>query len=141
MRGKRLMALGVFLLMGCSGGVFSKGGYPEAVQGCLEATQTWIDEPKSRSKLNRARSLCEATEKEFAQSQESRRYSYSELHNLKGCLETAKTVLDDGGDPVSLGSFGSISPLESVRNEVGMVKNKLEAEVDAAARASASPAP
>lgn len=132
--------VGTMVLAGCSTAVSPKAGYVEAVGRCLEATQAWVADSKNQVKLNKAQSLCANAESEFANGPEASRRSYLELKTLRGCLDMARTVLQDGGDPMSQGSF-DISPYDSVRNEAVITKNRLDEEIDRSARPSASPTP
>jgi len=129
-------ALLAVLLAGC-GRPGASTQYPKEAQNCVKATREWLTKPTNKALLSKALADCDRTLVACkGRTDVEKLRSYRDLEQLKMSLETARAVMDQGGDPQRVESTIGIIPADSVRIVMGMVENDLQ---DEAGRATPAP--
>lgn len=127
------------LLAGCAAPTASlaPGQYPPAAQHCLSSTKEWLSHPQDKARLSKALADCDSTlATGKGQADIEKRRSFSDLQQLQMSLSTARTLMDQGGDPQKVDTTTGIIPVESVKIVMGMLETDLQNETR-----SATPAP
>lgn len=125
-------ALLAALLGGCAvqGGKPAPAPYLPAAQTCLSATKEWLSQPQDKARLSKALANCDSTlAGGKGQAEVEKRRSYNDLQQLQMSLSTARSIMDQGGDPRKVDTTTGIVPVESVKIVLALLETDLQNEV------------